>query len=117
MKWNRSYRLNEKFPHPNINIEIGNTYHSEFIEAFPEIKLMIKKWANTNLDTLNCENIGKYIRNEAFFLASAAITVCNSSKSAAMKLEYSEAFESRKSNCKVFLWYFHDIEGEMFIFT
>ena len=65
MKWNRLYHLNEKFPHPNINIEIGNTYHSEFIEAFPEIKLLIKKWANTNLDTLNCENIEKYIRNDA----------------------------------------------------
>ena len=65
MKWNRLYHLNEKFPHPNINIEIGNTYHSEFIEAFPEIKLLIKKWANTNLDALSYENNGKYIRNDA----------------------------------------------------
>ena len=65
MKWNRIFRLDEAFPYPNINIELGNTYHSEFIDSFPEIKMMIKKWANANLDELNCENIGKYIRNEA----------------------------------------------------
>ena len=64
MKWNRIFCLNEAFPHPNNNIEHGNTYHSDFLDAFPETKTLICQWANTNLDRLSCENIGKFIRNE-----------------------------------------------------
>ena len=64
MKWNRVFRLDEVFPHPNVNIQMGNTYQSELLEAFPEVKTMIQKWANNNLDKLNCENVGLYIRND-----------------------------------------------------
>ena len=64
MKWNRMYHLDEVFPHPNINIQMGNTYHSEFLESFPEVKIMIKKWANANLEKLDCENVGIFIRTD-----------------------------------------------------
>ena len=56
MKWNRTYRISEIFPHPNTNIQHGYTNQSEFLESFPEVKIMMHKWANENLERLNCEN-------------------------------------------------------------
>ena len=64
MRWNRIFRLDEVFPHPNSNIQHGNTYHSDFLDAFPETKILICQWANKNLDKLCCENIGIFIRND-----------------------------------------------------
>ena len=43
---------------------MGYTYQSQFLEAFPEVRSLIQKWANQNLDNLNCENVAKYIRND-----------------------------------------------------
>ena len=56
--------MDEIFPHPNINIQMGNTYNSEFLESFLEVKIMIKKWANANLDKVNCKNVGILIRDD-----------------------------------------------------
>ena len=36
MRWNRIFRLDEVFPHPNSNIQHGNTYHSDFL--MPSLK-------------------------------------------------------------------------------
>ena len=47
----------EKFPHPNINIQHDCTYQPDFLETFPESKVMIKKQSNKILDKLSCENI------------------------------------------------------------
>ena len=58
MKWNRTFCLNEVFPHPKYCIQHGYTYHSEFLETFPETKILISKWANKNLVKLNCKNVG-----------------------------------------------------------
>ena len=63
LNWNRTYCLDEVFPHPNINIQIGQTYQSEFLEAHPEVQIMINKWSNQNLDQLSCENVAIFIRN------------------------------------------------------
>ena len=43
MKWNCTYRLDEVFPHPNIKIQIGQTYKSESLEAYPEVQIIIHK--------------------------------------------------------------------------
>ena len=61
MKWNHTFRLDEVFPHPNNYIQHGYTYHSKFLKTFPETKILISKWANKNLDTLSCKNVGIYI--------------------------------------------------------
>ena len=34
-----------------------------FLEAFPEVKEMLRKWANSNLDQLSCENVQLEIKN------------------------------------------------------
>ena len=63
MRWNRTYRISLKFPHPNVNIQNGYFYEPSFLETFPEVKDMIRKWANNNLDQLSCENIQLQIKN------------------------------------------------------
>ena len=71
MKWNRTFRINEKFPHPNTNIQNGYIYVPTFLEAFPKVKEMIRKLANSNLDSLSCENVQLQIRNHiipAFYI-------------------------------------------------
>ncbi len=40
-KWNRIFCLDEVFPHPNYNIQLGYTYHSNFLDAFPETEILI----------------------------------------------------------------------------
>ena len=53
-----NFCFNEMFPHPNDDIQHSYTYQeSEFLETFAETKIMIRQWANTNLDKLNCENV------------------------------------------------------------
>jgi len=42
MRWNRTFRINEKFPHPNTNIQNGYIYIPSFFKVFPEIKEMIQ---------------------------------------------------------------------------
>ena len=56
IRWNRTYQNKEGFPHPNVSIQNGYTYMHPFLEAFPEVKEIIRKWANNSLDQLNCEN-------------------------------------------------------------
>ena len=34
-----------------------------FLEAFPEVKEMLRKWANSNLDQLSCENVQNEIKH------------------------------------------------------
>ena len=57
MKWNRFFRINEIFPHPNNYIEMGRKYHSPFLDSFPEAKLSLRDWANDNLDILSCQAV------------------------------------------------------------
>ena len=54
--------VNEQFPHPNTNIQNGHTYVPVFLDTFPEVKESIRKWANNNLDQLNCENVQREIK-------------------------------------------------------
>ena len=61
-KWNRIFRINELFPHPNISIEMGKSYMPPFFEDFPEAKMKIRRWSNQNLGHLSCENVAVYMR-------------------------------------------------------
>ena len=45
MKWNNTYCVGEVFPHPNNNIQHRYTSQFEFLESFPETKIIIHKWA------------------------------------------------------------------------
>ena len=58
MQWNRVFRTNEMFPHPNYYIEMGKSDQPVLLETFPEVKLELNKWAKLNITNLNCENIG-----------------------------------------------------------
>ena len=62
MRWNRIYKVNERFPHPNTNTQNGHMYVPVFLDTFPEVKESIRKWANNNLDQLNCENVQREIK-------------------------------------------------------
>ena len=64
MKWNRVFRRNECFPHPNPYIECNKTYQPRLFEFFPQIKIEITRWANDHLDLLSCENVGLEIRGK-----------------------------------------------------
>ena len=43
MKWNRVFRTNEMFPHPNYYVEMGKTDQPVFLETFPEVKVELNK--------------------------------------------------------------------------
>ena len=62
MGWNRIFRTNEMFPHPNYYIEMGKSDQPVFLESFPEVKLKLNEWIKMNLEHLNCENIGIQIK-------------------------------------------------------
>ena len=66
MKWNRVFRRNECFPHPNPYIECNKTYQPRLFEFFPQIKIEITRWANDHLDLLSCENVGLEIRGKLY---------------------------------------------------
>jgi len=63
MIWNRVFRTNEMFPHPNYYVEMGKTEEPAFLESFPEVKMELSKFAKLNMQNLNCENIGNHLRN------------------------------------------------------
>ena len=66
MSWNRIFRKNEKFPHPNIYVEMGKTYQPQLLEAFPETKIALRQWATVNLSTLNSNKVWNHIKNHVF---------------------------------------------------
>ena len=64
MKWNRVFRTNEIFPHPNYYVEMGKSDQPVFLETFPEVKLELSRWAKLNLSNLSCESIGVQLKQK-----------------------------------------------------
>jgi len=64
MKWNRVFRVNEFFPHPNYYVEMGKSNQPVFLETFPEVKLELSRWAKLNMMDLNCESIGVQMKQK-----------------------------------------------------
>ena len=64
MEWNRIFRTNEMFPHPNYYVEMGKSDQPVFLESFPEVKLELNEWVKMNLANLNCENIGIQLKQK-----------------------------------------------------
>ena len=64
MTWNRVFRVNEMFPHPNYYIEMGETDEPLFLESFPEAKIKLNEWATLNIKDLNCETIGVKLKQK-----------------------------------------------------
>ena len=98
------------FPPPNVNIKLGNTFHSELIESFPEIKMIIKDWANDNLDVLNCENVGNCIRNNAIPIIYKIYLSedCDSVDEALSQVDFLQLFKLKSiSNSRIWRWMRH----------
>ena len=64
MQWNRIFRVNENFPHPNIFIEMDKTYRSPFLDTFPEAKLQIIQWGKENIGNISCESVMMHLREK-----------------------------------------------------
>ena len=62
MQWNRIFRNNEIFPHPNIYVEMGKSETPLFLETFPEVKVELSKFARNNVNQLNCETVTLHLR-------------------------------------------------------
>ena len=65
MQWNRVFRNQEVFPHPNYYVEMGKTDEPIFLQTFPQIKIELCNWTTSNLDKLNCETIGNELRQKS----------------------------------------------------
>ena len=63
IKRNCVFHLDENFPYPNINTQHDCTFQPDFLEMPPEVKVMIKKWTNENLDKLSCENVLNFVHD------------------------------------------------------
>ena len=54
-KWNRQFRLHEKFPHPNPYVANGKKPIPPLFDFFPEAKAMVKEYALKKLDCFGVE--------------------------------------------------------------
>ena len=67
MQWNRIFRENEIFCHPNIYVELGKTETPLFLETIPEVKLESSKFARNNVNGLSCDVITwRWIKSTGF---------------------------------------------------
>ena len=110
MKWNCTYRLDEVLPHPNINIQIGQTYQSELLEAYPEVQIMIQKGSNQNLVQLSCENVTIFIRNNILpkIYTTYLSEDCDSGDEPLSQSEFLRLFKLKTiSNSTVWKWMRH----------
>ena len=64
MQWNRVFRHQEVFPHPNYYVEMGKTDKPIFLQTFPQVKFELSNWATKNLNNLNCETVGNELRQK-----------------------------------------------------
>ena len=62
MQWNRVFRKNEIFPHPNIYVEMGKSENPLFLETFPEVRIELNKFARNNVKGLSCEAVTLHLR-------------------------------------------------------
>ena len=54
-KWNRQFRLHEKFPHPNPCVANVKKPFPPLFDFFPEAKAMVKEYALKQLDCFGVE--------------------------------------------------------------
>ena len=62
MRWNRLFRKNNSFPHPNPYIQMGKKVKPTLFEVYPEAEEMIHQYASKNLDNLSLESLALHTR-------------------------------------------------------
>ena len=62
MQWNRIFRENEIFPHPNIYIDMGKTENPPFLETFAEIIFELRQFARNNENGLSYEAVTLHLQ-------------------------------------------------------
>ena len=60
MTWHKQFRQHEKFLHP-YRREVYSPVH---LESYPEARMIICQWAESNLVSLSCETLVVYVRNK-----------------------------------------------------
>ena len=63
-RWNKMFRRNEIFPHPNVNIEMRREYSPVLLDVYPEAREKICEWASKNIDKLSCEALVDFVNGE-----------------------------------------------------
>ena len=58
--WNRAFRVNGKFTHPNPK----KKYSPMLLDLYPEAKDLICSFASSNLGNLSCERLAMYVRDD-----------------------------------------------------
>ena len=77
LQWNRVFRREEYFPHPDPYVENNVTCPQVLFEFSPQVKIEIKKWENNHLDKLSCLYVGIEIqdKNNSNF-SSLTLKIC-----------------------------------------
>ena len=58
-KWNRVFRVNEKFPHPNPNVRMGKKPKPMLFEVFPNLEARVHEFVIKNLSHLSVEMVSE----------------------------------------------------------
>ncbi len=91
MKWNRTFRIDKK-----SFIQNGYTYEPIFLESFPEVKEMLQKWANSNLDQVSCKNVQFQIKNHIPKVYKTYLKDCHSGDNPLSHEDFLHLFGLRK---------------------
>ena len=60
-KWNRHFRVNDKFPHPDPNVRMGKKHKPILFEIFPNLEARVHEFVMSRLDCLCVEMVREVV--------------------------------------------------------